>query len=112
MNAEIDNELLKQMVQIIVREADPKTIILFGSRARGEARPDSDMDLMVIEREPFFPQRSRRKEYFRLSVALRHFPFAKDILLYSRSEFAYWKDSLNHVVGRATREGRVLHERH
>lgn len=107
-----EDTLLRQMVEVIVREVDPETIILFGSRARGEARPDSDVDLLVIEKEPFSAQRSRRKEIFRLSMALRDLPVAKDILVYSREEFDYWRDSLNHVVGRASREGRVLHARH
>lgn len=35
----IDDKVLQQMVDIIVREVDPETIILFGSRARGDARP-------------------------------------------------------------------------
>jgi predicted nucleotidyltransferase len=103
---------LDQMVQVIVREVNPEAVILFGSHARGDARPDSDVDLMVIEQAPFSAQRSRRAEYSRLSMALSEFPFAKDILLYSREEFDYWKDSPNHVVGRAQREGRVLHVRH
>ena len=36
------------MVGIIVREADPEAIILFGSRARGEAGPHSDVDILVV----------------------------------------------------------------
>ena len=48
-------EVLRRLVDIIVREADPEAIILFGSRARGDARADSDIDLLVIEREPSTP---------------------------------------------------------
>ncbi len=107
-----EDAMLREMVEVIVREVDPETIILFGSRARGEARPDSDVDLLIVEKEPFSIQRSRRKEAFRLSVALRHLAVPNDILIYSRVEFDYWRDSLNHVVGRASREGRVLHARH
>jgi predicted nucleotidyltransferase len=103
--------LLDQMVKTIVSEVAPETIILFGSRARGDARPDSDVDLLVVETDPFSPQRSRRKEVARLYMALRNLGVSKDILLYSREEFEHWKDSLNHVVGRAHREGRVLHGR-
>ena len=66
---------------------------------QGAASADSDVDLMVIEQEPFSTQRSRRAEYARLSKALREFPSALDILLYSRDEFAYRKDAPNHVVG-------------
>lgn len=109
----INNEevLLQQMVQTIINEVAPETIILFGSRARGDARADSDVDLLVVETEPFSPQRSRRKEAARLYMALRGMAISKDILLYSRDEFERWKNSLNHVVGRAHREGRVLHGR-
>ena len=106
-----EDELLRQMVEVIVREADPEKIILFGSRARGDAKPDSDVDLLVVESEPFSPQRSRRQETVRLYSALRNLPVSKDLLIYSRDEFDQWKTSLNHVVGRAFREGRVLHER-
>jgi predicted nucleotidyltransferase len=106
-----DEVLLQQMVQTIINEVAPEAIILFGSRARGDARADSDVDLLVIEKEPFSPQRSRRKEVARLQMALRNLPFSKDILLYSRDEFEHWRNSLNHLVGRAGREGRVLHGR-
>lgn len=106
-----EEALLHQMVETIVREVSPEAIILFGSRARGDARSDSDVDLLVVESEPFSPQRSRRKEAARLYMALRGMDISKDILLYSRGEFERWKNSLNHVVGRAHREGRVLHGR-
>jgi uncharacterized protein len=108
----LSQEAIQEIVKVIVREANPETVILFGSHARGDARVDSDVDLLVVEPEPFSAQRSRRAEFARLSMALREFPFAKDILLYSREEFDYWKDSPNHVVGRAWREGKVLHDRH
>lgn len=48
-----NEHVLQEMVNVIIAEVDPEQIILFGSRARGEARPDSDVDLLVIEREPF-----------------------------------------------------------
>lgn len=102
-------DLLRRMVDIIVREADPAAIILFGSHARGDARPDSDIDLLVIEREPFGPGRSRIKEAARLYRALGDLPASKDLLLYSRDEVAGWRDTRNHVVARAYREGRLLY---
>ena len=106
-----EESLLRQMVDVIVRERSPEAIILFGSRARGDARADSDVDFLVIEKEPFSPQRSRRKEVARLQMALRKLPLSKDIILYSRDEFEHWRNSLNHLAGRASREGRLLHGR-
>lgn len=102
-------EVLRQMVDIIVREADPEAIILFGSRARGDAGADSDVDLLIIEREPFGPGRSRIQEAARLYQALGDMPVSKDLLVYSRKEFQRWKEALNHVVANAVREGRLLY---
>lgn len=106
-----EKALLQQMVDTIIREVSREAIILFGSRARGDARADSDIDLLIVETEPFSPQRSRRKEAARLYIALKGLNISKDILLYSRDEFEHWRNSTNHVVGRAIREGKVLHGR-
>ncbi len=42
---QVTDDLLDQMIQAIVTEVDPEQVILFGSRARGDAREDSDVDL-------------------------------------------------------------------
>ena len=39
---------IREMVRRLVKEFDPDQIILFGSHARGDAGPDSDVDLLVI----------------------------------------------------------------
>ena len=107
----VTEEVLKQMVQEIVREVDPEEIWLFGSRARGEAGPDSDVDLLVVESEPFGPGRSRLGEMTRIRRTLSGFRVPKDILVFSRDEIAWWRDSLNHITARCRREGRVLYGR-
>jgi predicted nucleotidyltransferase len=40
---------LKKIVDIIRKVAPKAEIILFGSEARGEARPDSDFDILILE---------------------------------------------------------------
>lgn len=109
--AHVSDALLDRMVEKIVEEVDPDQIILFGSRARGDARAGSDVDLVVVESEPFGQERSRRLEAARLYRTLSGFLVSKDILVYSRDEVDYWRDSLNHVLARALREGQVLYER-
>ena len=111
ITSSVSDDLLAQMAQVIVREVGPERIILFGSHARGEARPGSDVDLLVIEREDFGKQRSRRREASLLWRALARFPVPKDIVVYSQAEAAAWKDSPGHLVAQALREGRVLYER-
>lgn len=103
--------LIRAMAQALVDEADPEQVILFGSRARGESGPDSDVDLIVVEREPFGTRRNRRAEMHRLDNALRPFPVPSDVLVYSLDEVEYWRDSINHVLARALREGVVLYTR-
>ena len=107
----VTDDLLDRMVRAIVDEVDPEQVILFGSRGRGDQRADSDIDLVVIEAEPFGRGRSRHQELVRLYGAVAGFPAPADVLVYSRDDVEYWRDSLNHVLARALREGRVLYER-
>ena len=104
-------DLISQITMRIVETVSPERIILFGSYANGMEKPDSDIDLMVIESAPFGKGRSRRKEMARLWMALKDFAFPKDILVYSRDEWERWRGAQNHIIARASREGRVLYER-
>lgn len=113
MNARLSHPspVLEEAVAILVRLAQPDRVILFGSHARGDARPDSDYDLLIVQPVTAAVHQSRWEELRRLREALRSLPLAKDLLLFRPAEFDYWRDSLNHVVGRAVREGIVLYER-
>ena len=106
----ITEDVIDAMARRIVREVDPQRILLFGSWARGQASEQSDVDLLVIEREPFGPNRSRRQEAARIWRCLSEFRVPTDILVYSTNEVEQWRDSDYHVVGQALREGKVLYE--
>lgn len=108
---QVTEKLLQRMAQAIVDEVDPEQVILFGSHARGDAREDSDVDLIVIEAEPFGKGRSQRSEITRVRNAVKNFDISKDILVFSLEDVEYWRDSLNNVLARALREGKVLYER-
>src|SRR6266581_5098482 len=99
-----ESGLLQELVDALRAAGQPERVILFGSRARGDARPDSDFDLLIVQ--PAQAGKSRWQELRCLRQALRRFPIAKDLLLFRPSEFEYWRESLNHIVGRALREGR------
>jgi len=70
-----------------------------------------DVDLLIVENEPFGPVRSCRKETARLYLALRQLTIANDLLLYSRDALEKFKYVSNHIIGRAQREGKVVHAR-
>lgn len=106
----ISQELIDRMARRIVTEVDPEKVVLFGSWARGEASEQSDVDFLVVEREPFGAHRSRHQEAVRIWQCLSEFRVPTDILVYSIDELDQWKDSNYHVVGRALREGKVLYE--
>ena len=104
-------DMVRRMTEVIVREIHPAQIILFGSRARGDASPDSDVDLLIVQDEPFSLARPREQVRRRLCERLAGFGVAKDLLLFSRDTVEAWRHTTNHVIARALREGRILYER-
>ena len=113
MNASSD-KVLEKVVDTIVLEVDPERIYLFGSLARGEAKPGSDIDVLIVENDPTAAGESRLRRMGRLyrALAARDLGWSFDILLYSADEFSRWSGSLNHIIGRCLREGRLLYARH
>ena len=100
-------DLLQEIVRRILQAGSPQKIILFGSRARGDARPDSDIDLLIIE-ESSLPRYRRAPPYLRALVGL--FP-AKDVVVWTPAEAAAWRDVPHAFITSALREGRTLYER-
>lgn len=99
------------LVEAIRRVADPERIILFGSRARGDAGPDSDVDLLIVQDRAAWKTPSRRLETVRIQRGLPRLRLPVDILLFTPEEADKWRTARNHVVARAFEEGLVLYER-
>ena len=99
-------EKIREAVRRIVEAAHPVRIILFGSHARGEAGADSDLDLVVVERE--VPD--RYAEMVRLDRALKGLIMGVDILVIGAKDFEEWSDTPGSVYRAARREGKVVYE--
>ena len=95
------------MVARIVDRFDPERIILFGSHARGDARPDSDVDLLVV-----MPvEGSRREKAIEIGVALDDILVPKDIIVVTPESFERRKNVVGTVEWPAEHEGKLLHVR-
>ena len=90
-----------------MRDFHPVQIILFGSHARGDAHPQSDVDLLVV----FSKLADRRKTAVDIRRALADLPVAKDILVTTPEELARQRDWVGTVLRSAQREGEILYER-
>lgn len=101
----VTDELLNEVVRRVLEVGSPRKIVLFGSRARGDARPDSDLDLLILE-DSELPRYRRSPRYYHALTGL--FP-AKDIVVYTPEEVRKWADVPNAFVTAALREGRVLY---
>lgn len=106
MNQQVDR-MLNKMVKRLVRRFNPEQIILFGSHARGTARAESDIDLLVV-----LPLKgSKRAKQVEMRMALRDIPVPKDIVVVTPDEFARQRHIAGTLVKPALQEGKVLYAR-
>ncbi|MBK5941669.1 nucleotidyltransferase domain-containing protein [Halochromatium roseum] len=98
-------EQITAAVKRIADAAQPEQILIFGSHARGEARDDSDLDLLVIESEVT----DRAAEMVRLRRLLRPLRIPVDLLVYSRADVDRWGHQPGSALFWALREGKVIY---
>src|SRR5436190_22834120 len=103
----VDENVLNEIVHRLVESIDPDRIILFGSRARGDARPDSDVDLLIIKDSDEPPYRRAAPAY----RALTGLAVPTDIIWRTAAEVEDWSAVRNYVTTRALSEGQVLYEK-
>lgn len=107
--ATIDESLIERVADRIVEACDPEAIYLFGSAARGDAGPESDLDVLIVTK-----LEDGERPYEKASELRRLFDgwlVSFDILVQSPRDFARAKAWPGHIAYTATREGTLLYQR-
>jgi len=94
-----------RMVKRIVNQFQPEQVILFGSHARGDAGPDSDVDLLVV----MDFEGAARDKGLEIVQALHDLLVPVDVIVSSPGDFAWRKDVVGTIEWPAAREGTVLY---
>jgi len=103
----VTDTLLETVVNRLTAVGQPLKIVLFGSHARGDAQPDSDLDLLIIE-ESTVARHKRGHAYRRALIDVHP---SKDIIVWTPDEIMAWANVSNAFITTALREGLVLYER-
>ena len=104
--SQVIHQDIEQFVREVVRVFDPQLVILFGSHAREEASPDSDVDLLVIMDFEDRPQLQALNIRKRIK---REFPL--DLIVRRPSEIEYRLAAGDFFFKDIVKNGKVLYER-
>jgi predicted nucleotidyltransferase len=102
-----ETALLEHITRTIVERFHPRRVVLFGSHARGEAQPDSDLDLFVeMETQARLPERS-----VEISSVFGLRPWSMDVVVYTPEEVQRLRMVHGTLLSVIEAEGKVLYER-
>ena len=96
---------LKKIIRRIVKVAKPEKIIMFGSAAKGQMGPNSDVDLLVIKRGKFHRGRLTDRIYMNMHGVGQ----AVDVIVVTPEDVERYKDCFALVIYPAVREGKVVY---
>ena len=99
LNEEILQEIVRRFVAV-----QPETIILFGSAAREEMGPDSDVDLLVVK-----PCGHRRRTARKIERSLIGIGIPTDIIVAKPDDIARYKGTIGLIYRSALREGQTIY---
>jgi predicted nucleotidyltransferase len=101
----MDRVLLDEIVRRVVEVAHPDRIILFGSAARGEMGPDSDIDLLVVKSGAF------NRLHLAQGIHLRFFGLAVpvDVIVVTPEDIEVYRHKVGAIIGPALAEGKEIY---
>ncbi len=102
----VTDPTLAELLRRLVAAYQPERVYLFGSRARGEVRPDSDYDLLLVVPDDAPSERRRSRLAYEV---LRGTGVAADVLVCTRTWFERRERLRASLPGTVLREGRLLH---
>ncbi|MEK6900903.1 MAG: nucleotidyltransferase domain-containing protein [Nanoarchaeota archaeon] len=100
-----ENKIVNQFIKVAKLNFSPCKAILFGSRARGKDKEDSDYDFILIS--PCFAQWEWEERAARAYHAKRNIPAAMDIICLTPTEFEIKKKQMG-IIQEAVREGIMI----
>jgi predicted nucleotidyltransferase len=101
----LSEETLQEIIRRIVEVAQPEMIILFGSAARGEMGPNSDVDLLVVKRGKFDQSRLTGDVYMNLHGVGQ----AVDVILVTPEQVERYRNTHCLIIAPALREGEEVY---
>src|SRR5438128_12101822 len=101
----VKRKVLADVIRRVVEAAQPDKIILFGSAARGQMGPNSDLDLLVIKRGKF----NRRRLTTNIYRRLRGKGAPVDVVVATPEDVERYGDSPYLVIYPALREGKIVY---
>jgi uncharacterized protein len=102
---EPDPAVIDDLVRQIVEAVHPLRIILFGSAARGEMGPDSDVDVLVVMPEGTH----RRFTAQRLYQCINRLGMAMDFLVATPGDLEKHRNNIGLIYRTILREGREVY---
>ncbi len=103
--AQVSQEVLDKIIQRIVEVAQPERIILFGSAAREEMGPHSDVDLLVVKSGEFDQSRLMGDIYMNLHGVGQ----AVDVILVTPEQVERYRNTHCLIIAPALREGKEIY---
>ena len=99
--------IAQEIVARLVAALSPERIYLFGSRARGDHKHDSDYDVLVVVRERTGPGRATERHAYR---ALSGVGAPIDVVVMTTDYFRWMLGAKASLPATVEREGRVIYD--